>query len=115
VNFPYIGQDPLKTGQHNIEHALDRLRQGASVQQKEVPDQTMLAWRIDVDRVLVELTWRRCHLPQIHVQNERIAQLVALLDRVPHHGPQGSYSKAEGQCWPDCVACEWEQFKQHIA
>jgi len=35
--------------------------------------------------------------------------LVELLKRVPHHGPQGSYSKAEGQCWPDCVACEFEK------
>jgi len=44
----------------------------------------------------------------------RIAQLLALLERVPHHGPNGSYSKAEGQCWPDCVACEAEKMKQHV-
>jgi hypothetical protein len=38
-------------------------------------------------------------------------ELAVLLDRVPHHGPNGSYSKAEGQCWPDCVACAWEKLK----
>lgn len=35
--------------------------------------------------------------------------LLRLLNRVPHHGPNGSYSKAEGQCWADCVACEYEK------
>lgn len=39
------------------------------------------------------------------------ALLVGLLKRVPHHGPQGSYSKAEGHCWPDCVACEFEKIE----
>ncbi len=39
----------------------------------------------------------------------KVRKLVAILERVPHHGPNGSYSKAEGQCWPDCVACEYEK------
>jgi hypothetical protein len=39
------------------------------------------------------------------------AHMAELLDRMPHHGPNGSYSKWSGQCWPDCVACEWERFK----
>jgi hypothetical protein len=42
-----------------------------------------------------------------HADREKL--LEALLKRVPHHGPNGSYSVGEGQCWPDCVACEFEK------
>jgi hypothetical protein len=48
------------------------------------------------------------HVTKVALQRVQMAEL---LDRVPHHGPGGSYSKAEGQCWPDCVACAWEKLK----
>lgn len=36
-------------------------------------------------------------------------RLEALLKRVPHHGPSGSWNNAQGTCWKDCVACEFEK------
>lgn len=59
ASWPDIGLDPLKhrdkvTG--GVEGARERLSKAVSIQQKEVPDQTLLAWRIDVSRVLDELT-----------------------------------------------------------
>ncbi len=40
---------------------------------------------------------------------DRVASLDGLLKRVSHHGPTGSWVSAGGQCWPDCVACEYEK------
>lgn len=57
--FPDIGPDPLKnwgTVRNDVIGARERLSKAVGLQQDGVPDQTMLAWRIDVSRVLDELT-----------------------------------------------------------
>ena len=63
--FPDIGKDPLRDpfvqrGNHDdiVSNAIDRLRLGVDKQQEHAPDQTMLAWRIDVSRLISEYTWR---------------------------------------------------------
>ena len=74
--WPDIGLDPLKHREQvegGVEGAVKRLNQAVAIQQKEVPDQTLLAWRIDVDRVLCELivmTARWKHSPN-NPQNDR--------------------------------------------
>jgi hypothetical protein len=59
VRVPDIGADPLKSGVRTPEQVHARLSAGIAVQQPHVPDQTMLAWRIDVSDVISELIWRR--------------------------------------------------------
>lgn len=57
--LPDIGLDPLKHRDHvdgSIEATRERLGKAVALQQQGVPDQTMLAWRIDVSRLLDELT-----------------------------------------------------------
>jgi hypothetical protein len=52
--FPDIGPDPLKLDGEEREKAYDdtdaRLHKACAVQQKGVPDQTALVWRIDLSR-----------------------------------------------------------------
>ena len=59
ATWPDIGQDPLKASDMDVENALERLRKACSLQQKEVPDQTALCWRIDLSRALGEIAWLR--------------------------------------------------------
>ncbi len=57
--LPDIGLDPLKHRDQvkiGVEGARERLTKALCIQQPEVPDQTALVWRIDIDRVLMELT-----------------------------------------------------------
>lgn len=58
VEWPDIGKDPLKYRDEvkgGVEGAMERLGQASAVQQKGVPDQTALVWRIDLDRIRCEL------------------------------------------------------------
>lgn len=58
VEWPDIGKDPLKYRDEvkgGVEGAKERLGQACAVQQKGVPDQTALVWRIDLDRISCEL------------------------------------------------------------
>lgn len=58
VEWPAIGKDPLKYRDEvkgGVEGAMERLGQACAVQQKGVPDQTALVWRIDLDRIRCEL------------------------------------------------------------
>lgn len=84
--FPYIGPDPLKMPRKTREEQAkpdewvelapcERLRQATSVQQAGVPDQMALVWRIDLNRVLMELTWRRTHLKRIDALKAEILKL----------------------------------------
>lgn len=63
--FPHIGDDPLKKDGDerkiygSIDKTKERLEKGVTFQQSGVPDQTMLAWRIDVSRLCDEYTWLR--------------------------------------------------------
>lgn len=67
--FPDIGNDPLKAdGDERREldvSTADRLQKGVAQQQAGVPDQTMLASRIDVSRLLDELTMRRAQVKSL--------------------------------------------------
>ncbi len=57
--FPDIGPDPLKHRDQvkdGVAGACERLTKALALQQAEVPDQTALVWRIDISRVLGELT-----------------------------------------------------------
>jgi len=54
--FPCIGQDPLKMEKRDgFEESFVRLKSGLNIQQKGVPDQTALVWRIDISRVSDEV------------------------------------------------------------
>jgi len=58
VEWPDIGKDPLKYRDEvlgGVEGADQRLSLASAVQQKGVPDQTALVWRIDIDRLRCEL------------------------------------------------------------
>ena len=58
VTWPDIGKDPLKYRDEvlgGVEGADQRLSLASAVQQKGVPDQTALVWRIDIDRLICEL------------------------------------------------------------
>ena len=77
AQWPDIGEDPLKKNFEDrradafADGAFVRLGQGVGRQQPHVPDQTMLAWRIDVDRVRCELVHKRAffeyrQLPEHH-------------------------------------------------
>jgi len=57
--WPDIGLDPLKHRDEvkgGVEGAKERLKQALCIQQTKVPDQAALVWRIDISRVLDELT-----------------------------------------------------------
>jgi hypothetical protein len=86
--FPDIGSDPLKNPDNAVTAvermtadptagAMDRLAKAAAVQQPEVPDQTALVWRIDIERVRMELIWRRAamksHGEQIDILRHRLS------------------------------------------
>ncbi len=59
--YPDIGKDPLKFHDEagGFEESKERLQRASSVQQKLVPDQTALVWRIDLQRLLDDHTWRK--------------------------------------------------------
>ena len=59
AEWPDIGKDPLKYRDEvlgGVEGAKERLGKACAVQQTGVPDQTALVWRIDLDRLMCELT-----------------------------------------------------------
>lgn len=83
--FPDIGLDPLAYRDQvkgGVAGARERLEKVTAMQQAGVPDQTALVWRIDVDRVLCELTWRSCHLELSRKANEENAQLRSHLNAI---------------------------------
>ena len=68
--FPDIGpdptqiHDPTEPGMDMVgEKMMVRLQKAARTQQHGVPGQTALVWRIDLERLISEALWRRCHLP----------------------------------------------------
>lgn len=59
--FPDIGKDPLKfSGEvdRSIDAVRTRLSKAVGLQQKEVPDQTALVWRVDLSQLDSEYIWR---------------------------------------------------------
>jgi len=67
--WPNIGDDPLKVGDMELSTAIQRMRTACDLQQAGVPDQTALVWRIDINRVLSELTLMTARW-NLHKQNE---------------------------------------------
>jgi hypothetical protein len=81
--YPNIGPDPLKLPgdeymkRNSVPAAIHELSKGVSLQQKEVPDQTALVWRADLNRLLMDHTWRTNHLPIIKSQDTELTTLRA--------------------------------------
>lgn len=74
ASFPDIGPDPLKVSQPGdlIEQASKRMMQASSVQQRGVPDQTGLVWRIDIMRVCGQLVWKTAQVRSLNEQKDAL-------------------------------------------
>lgn len=70
--LPDIGEDPLKASDLQLSTALCRLGKARDIQQEGVPDQTALVWRIDLMRVMDELTLMTARWNLMRQREERL-------------------------------------------
>lgn len=84
--WPDIGPDPLAnrdTVDQSTDAARARLQHACDIQQKEVPDQTALVWRIDINRVTGDLVWRTAQATSFQSQIEKLkSENAALMKQV---------------------------------
>lgn len=84
--FPDIGADPLKldgderTTYRSDDVTLARLQKATSLQQKEVPDQTALVWRADLNWLIGQFIWRQAGHRHAITRNESVVAQLALAD-----------------------------------
>lgn len=82
--FPDIGNDPLKVRDainDQSEASLKRLKSGLCIQQKNVPDQTALVWRIDISRVTDRLILAEARLKNATGTNQELTTQIAALTK----------------------------------
>ena len=105
AGFPDIGLDPLAHRDQvkgGVEGAQERLNKADDIQQKGVPDQTALVWRIDLNRLRGELTLVSARLKFAKEQaGHRQALLERALKVLPSATPNGSSHET---C--ECNACQ---------